>query len=90
LDLTKGEWRESPLPILEDCSCPACSGGFSRAYLNYLLRARELTALRLVTLHNLAFIARLMEALRDAIDDGSLPALARSLREGEPTGSLPR
>jgi queuine tRNA-ribosyltransferase len=90
LDLTKAEWRESPAPILDGCSCPACSAGFSRAYLNYLLRAGEITALRLVTLHNLTFIARLMEALRAAIDDGSLPALARSLREGEPTGTLPR
>ena len=48
-------------PILEGCACPACRGGYTRGYLHYLLRARELTALRLVTLHNLSFIARLME-----------------------------
>src|SRR5579884_3015284 len=53
LDLAKGIWREAPEPILDGCPCPACSPAFSRAYLHYLLRARELTALRLVTLHNL-------------------------------------
>jgi queuine tRNA-ribosyltransferase len=88
LDLTKAEWRESDEPILEGCSCPSCSGGFSRAYLRYLLRAGEITALRLVTLHNLTFIARLMADLRAAIDDQRLSAVAHALREGEAPGTL--
>ena len=82
VDLAKGRWRECPEPILDGCPCPACSGGFSRAYLHYLLRAGELTALRLVTLHNLSFIARLMADLRDAIDAGRLAAVAAALRAG--------
>jgi queuine tRNA-ribosyltransferase len=82
LDLVKGRWRESREPILDGCGCPACSGGFSRAYLHYLLRAGELTALRLVTLHNLWFIARLMEDLRAAVDAARLPAVAAALRAG--------
>jgi queuine tRNA-ribosyltransferase len=82
LDLMKSRWRESDEPILQDCPCPACQGGFSRAYLHYLLRAGELTALRLLTLHNLAFIAGLMEALRNAIDAGRLAEVAAALRAG--------
>jgi queuine tRNA-ribosyltransferase len=82
VDLVKGRWRESPDPILDGCPCPACSGGFTRAYLHYLLRAGELTALRLVTLHNLSFIARLMADLRGAIDGGRLPEVATALRAG--------
>ncbi|HEY1519136.1 MAG TPA: tRNA guanosine(34) transglycosylase Tgt [Solirubrobacteraceae bacterium] len=88
LDLAKGRWRESPEPILDGCPCPACSAGFSRAYLHYLIRARELTALRLVTLHNLSFIARLMADLRDAIDGGRLPAVAAALRAGAAPGAV--
>jgi queuine tRNA-ribosyltransferase len=87
LDLVKGRWRESREPILEGCPCPACAGGFTRAYLHYLLRAGELTALRLVTLHNLAFVARLMGDLRTAIDGDRLPELARALRGGQAPGS---
>ena len=88
VDLIKGRWRDSPEPILDGCPCPACSGGFSRAYLHYLLRAGELTALRLVTLHNLSFIARLMADLRDAIDAGRLAAVAAALRAGAPPGTV--
>jgi len=89
VDLVKGRWRESREPILEGCPCPACSGGFTRAYLHYLLRAGELTALRLVTLHNLSFIARLMADLRDAIDGGRLTEVAAALRAGAAPGTVP-
>jgi queuine tRNA-ribosyltransferase len=87
VDLVKSRWRSSPEPILDGCVCPACVGGFSRAYLHYLLRARELTGLRLVTLHNLTFIARLMEDLRAAIDAGRLDGVAAALRGGAAPGA---
>jgi queuine tRNA-ribosyltransferase len=86
VDLVKASWRESDEPILDGCPCPACAGGFTRAYLHYLLRAGELTALRLVTLHNLSFIARLMADLRDAIDQGRLTEVAGALRAGAAPG----
>jgi queuine tRNA-ribosyltransferase len=89
VDLVKGRWRESAEPILDGCPCPTCRGGFSRAYLHYLLRARELTGLRLVTLHNLSFLARLMEDLRDAIERDRLAELAAALRAGAPAGATP-
>jgi queuine tRNA-ribosyltransferase len=88
LDLAKGRWREADEPILDGCRCPACAGGFTRAYLHYLLRAREITAMRLVTLHNLAFVARLMDALRTAIDDGRLSEVAKALRDGQAAQTL--
>jgi queuine tRNA-ribosyltransferase len=87
VDLAKGSWRRSPEPILEGCPCPACAAGFSRAYLHYLLRVHELTGPRLVTLHNLSFIARLMADLRAAIDGGRLSEVARALRAGAAPGA---
>jgi queuine tRNA-ribosyltransferase len=85
LDLAKSSWRDAPEPILDGCTCPACAAGFSRSYIHYLLKARELTALRLVTLHNLNFVARLLDALRAAIDAGRLPEVAAALlAEGAP------
>ena len=88
LDLAKGQHRDRADPILENCPCPACSGGYSRGYLHYLVRAGELTALRLTTLHNLTFIALLMEDLRNAIDQRRLPELAKALRAGAAPGSI--
>jgi queuine tRNA-ribosyltransferase len=82
VDLVKGRWRRSREPILEGCPCPACSAGFSRGYLHYLLRAHELTGLRLVTLHNLSFTARLMADLRDAIAADRLDEVAAALLAG--------
>jgi queuine tRNA-ribosyltransferase len=82
VDLTKGRWREAPEPLLEGCSCPACAGGLSRAYLSYLARAGELTGMRLLTQHNLTFMARLMSDLREGILAGRLAEVARAWRSG--------
>jgi queuine tRNA-ribosyltransferase len=86
VDLFKGRFSASEDPILEGCACPACTTGYSRAYLHHLLRAGELTAVRLLTLHNLSFVARLMEDLRRAIEAGRLPEAAGALRGGVAPG----
>jgi queuine tRNA-ribosyltransferase len=71
LDLAKGGNRRSAEPIDPGCPCPACRE-HTRGYLHYLVRAGELTAKRLITLHNLTFMERLMRDMRDAIEAGTL------------------
>jgi queuine tRNA-ribosyltransferase len=88
VDIHKGRYRHAQEPIMEGCPCPACSAGFSRGYLHYLLRAHELTGLRLVTLHNLSFICRLMADLRAAIDGGHLPETSAALLAGAAPGAV--
>jgi queuine tRNA-ribosyltransferase len=83
VDLTAARWRESTEPIMEGCPCPACAAGHPRGYLRYLMKNRELTGVRLLTLHNLAYIARLMADLRAAIAEGRLAQRAAALRAGE-------
>jgi queuine tRNA-ribosyltransferase len=83
LDLKKARWRESEEPLLEGCECPACAGGLSRAYLSYLVRAGELTGARLLTMHNLAFLARLMSDLRQGILAEELASVAGAWRAGK-------
>lgn len=83
VDLTKSVWRTSEEPLLEGCACHACRRGLSRAYLSYLVRSKELTGMRLLTEHNLAFLARLMADLREAIFDERLSEVANSLRRAE-------
>jgi len=77
LDLTKSIHRTSREPIDEDCPCPACRE-HTRGYLHYLIRAGELTAKRLLTLHNLTFMERLMRDLRDAIAAGDYASEAET------------
>ncbi len=88
VDLLKARWREATEPILDGCPCPACRAGYSRGYLRHLLRQRELLALRLLTVHNLAFVARVMADLRHAVATGSLPEVAAALRGGAAPGAL--
>jgi queuine tRNA-ribosyltransferase len=84
LDLHKPASRDSRDPIDERCPCPACRE-HTRGYLHYLSRARELTGARLITLHNLTFMALLMEGIRQAIVDGDLAGYtARALAGDAP------
>src|SRR3954462_9016347 len=82
VDLAKARWKESSEPLLEGCPCAACEHGYTRAYLHYLLKAKEQTAMRLLTIHNLAYLQRLMADLPDAIDAGRLPEAAAAVRAG--------
>lgn len=49
---------------------------YSRAYIRHLFKASEPLGARLATLHNLAFYARLMEEIREAIERGSWARLS--------------
>ncbi len=61
-------------PLDPACSCYTCRT-FSRAYLRHLFVAGEITALRLLTLHNLTYYVTLMTEIRAAIRAGTLAAL---------------
>ena len=78
-------------PIEEGCGCPACRGGFSRAYLRHLDRCNEMLAPMLGTLHNLWYYQQLMAAMREAIGQGTFAAFRESFhasRGGEPPTSV--
>jgi queuine tRNA-ribosyltransferase len=82
VDLSAARFKESKEPIEDGCPCPACSAGLARGYLRYLAKNRELTGVRLLTLHNLVYTARLMRDLREAIEEGTLSEVAARLRAG--------
>ena len=53
-----------------------------RAYLHYLSRAEELTGARLMAVHNLTFVARLVAEAREAIAAGAYEPYARAVLGG--------
>ncbi len=53
-------------PIEEGCDCYACTH-HTRAYIRHLIKADEITGAHLITVHNLRFLLRMMEEVRDAI-----------------------
>jgi tRNA-guanine family transglycosylase len=69
ISLRSSRWAADQGPLVEGCPCEACTV-HSRAYLHYLIRAHELTGVRLMTLHNLTYVEALMRGARRAIEEG--------------------
>ncbi len=69
LNLKNAMFELDDRPIEEGCGCPACSN-YSRAYIRHLFKAGEMLAMRLCVLHNLYYYNRLMQEIRDALDEG--------------------
>ena len=67
LDMRKGGWVGNREPLVEGCPCPACRR-HDRDYISYLSRAEELTAVRLIVLHNLTYMRELTTHARAAIE----------------------
>ncbi len=81
LDLRKSGHEGDREPIVQGCPCPACQH-HDRDYLSYLSRAEELTAVRLICLHNLTYLQELMVHARAAIAARSFAEYSSSIREG--------
>jgi queuine tRNA-ribosyltransferase len=77
VNLRNARHADDPAPLDPECGCPACTG-YSRAYLHHLSRAGEILGSMLLTAHNLQYYADLMDAMRKAIERGSLAAFAAS------------
>lgn len=71
--------RDDTGPLDPACDCYTCRN-YSRAYLRHLEKCGEMLGPRLCTIHNLHYYQRLMQALRAAIDDGSLESLSRQIK----------
>ena len=71
LNIKRAEFRDDARPIEQDCDCAACRR-FSRAYIRHLFLADEILGLRLLSLHNVHFLVRLMRRAREAIRRGEL------------------
>lgn len=68
INLYNAKYEKDNSPIDEGCNCPACRN-YSKAYIRHLFKAKEILALRLCVLHNLYFYNKLMEDIRNAIDN---------------------
>ncbi|MFO8100953.1 MAG: tRNA guanosine(34) transglycosylase Tgt [Dehalococcoidia bacterium] len=70
VNLRNSRFKNQLEPVDADCDCYTCRT-FSAAYLHHLFKCEELLGYRLATIHNLRFILRLMEGMRQAIMEGT-------------------
>jgi queuine tRNA-ribosyltransferase len=76
INIDNAVYKEQETPVEERCDCYTCTH-FSAAYVSHLFRAQELLAYRLATIHNLRFMARLMEDMRKAIISSSFESFKK-------------
>jgi queuine tRNA-ribosyltransferase len=81
LDLRRARYTTDEGPLVEGCPCEACTD-HSRLYLAHLVRGEDLTAVKLLTIHNLTFMEQLGSAARTAIADGRYEDFKRSILSG--------
>ncbi len=77
INLRNATWAEDSRPIEPDCGCPACVR-YSRAYIHHLFVAEEILGFRLATIHNIWFMQRLMEEIRQSIREGTFRTLKQT------------
>ena len=58
-------------PIDSECDCYACKN-YTRAYVHHLIKAKEILGVRLLSIHNLNFLTKLMERVRIEIENDNL------------------
>ena len=58
-------------PLDPECDCYTCKN-YTRAYIRHLVKANEILGVRLLSIHNLRFLTRLMETIRTEIENDNL------------------
>ncbi|MFP3981689.1 MAG: tRNA guanosine(34) transglycosylase Tgt [Desulfobacterales bacterium] len=76
VNINNAGFRTDTEPVEPGCTCYTCCS-YSRAYLHHLYRNRELLAYRLNTIHNLHYYTRLMQQMRNAIQEDRFAAFRR-------------
>ena len=80
INLKNAQYERDMQPIDPACDCPVCRR-YSRAYLRHLFKAEEMLAMRLSVMHNLYFYNKLMERIRQALDEGRFEEFRRTYSE---------
>jgi tRNA-guanine transglycosylase len=76
ISIKSPQHKEDCRPVDPACRCPTCRN-YSRAYLRHLYRSGELTYFRLASLHNVYFMLRLSEEIRQSIRQGTFIELKK-------------
>lgn len=74
INIRNSKYATDQMPLDELCNCPACKN-HSRAYLNHLVKSKEILGSILMTWHNLTFYQDLMEKIRESITVGDFGVL---------------
>ncbi|MFW6149846.1 MAG: tRNA guanosine(34) transglycosylase Tgt [Atribacterota bacterium] len=74
--LTAIKYRMDDQPLDPNCKCKVCKG-YSRAYIQHLLKTEEIVGYNLISFHNVYFMLELMREIREAIKTRTLQKLKK-------------
>ncbi len=66
LNLRNSKHKQESEAIDSHCPHPCCTQ-YSRAYIHHLFKAKELLAMQLLSMHNIGFMVRVLQSIRDAL-----------------------
>ena len=69
LDLRKSKFLFNTKPIDKKCECSTCKN-YSKGYITHLVRNKEISGYRLISIHNIYFMNDLMGKIRDLLGKG--------------------
>ncbi len=70
INLRNSKYKEDFTPIEEGCDCYTCKN-YTKAYIRHLLVSKEQLAGRLLSIHNIRFLIKLTEDIRESIDNNT-------------------
>ncbi|PIR38326.1 MAG: tRNA guanosine(34) transglycosylase Tgt [Candidatus Zambryskibacteria bacterium CG10_big_fil_rev_8_21_14_0_10_42_12] len=70
INLLNAQFKKDFTPIMDTCDCYTCAH-YTRAYIAHLFRAKEMLAATLASIHNLRFIIRFTDEIRESIKEGT-------------------
>lgn len=85
-NVNRSDFEDDQSPLDANCGCPTCSR-YSKAYLRHLIRMRELSSHRLLTIHNLYYTLEMVAGARVAIETGRLREYVDEVRAARDNGS---
>ena len=68
INLRNAKYKEDFTPVDETCDCKCCKN-YTKAYIRHLLVANETLGQRLLSIHNLRFLIKIMEDIRVSIKE---------------------
>ena len=71
LVVRNGAYSRDFSPLDPECDCYTCKN-YTRAYIRHLINTKEILGIRLLSIHNLRFLTKLMEKVRIEIENDNL------------------
>ena len=72
INIKNAKYKEDFSPLSDTCDCYTCRTKYSKAYIRHLITSQETLGARLLSIHNIRYLIKLTEELREAIKNGKV------------------